>query len=247
MPVRSGETAPYAPPATILQLIETFRERGLAVPFTAEVLARAGVSESLIPRTLATMAGLDLIDEQGTPTEALESLRRAPKAEYRDALAAVVRGAYAEVFQFADPSKDDVERISDAFRAFKPPGQRRRMVTLFLALCDSAGLIPDGALAKPGEQRTTWATGRAKKAEKRSNGASRSSKPSTAKTPSRKNYGGMIPPAIAGLLESLPPEEEGWTKGQRDKFIATFKSVLDFVIPVADLNPPKGDEAEDTE
>lgn len=232
MPVRSGETAPYAPPATILQLIETFRERGLATPFTAEVLARAGITESLIPRTLATLEGLDLIDQRGTPTDALESLRRAPQAEYRDALAAVVRGVYAEVLQFADPSKDDAGRISDAFRSFNPPGQRRRMVTLFVGLCDAAGLIPDDAPAKPGAQRTTQATSRAKKTAKGSSGVSRSSKPSTDKKPSRKDFGGMIPPAIAGLLESLPPEGEGWTKGERDKFIATFTAVLDFVVPI---------------
>ena len=93
----------------------------------------------------------------------------------------------------------------------------------------------------------TRATGRAKQTAKGSNGVSRSSKPYTGKRPLRKDYG-MIPPAIAGLLESLPPEGEGWTKAQREKFMVTFGSVLDFVIPVKEPGLRlQMDEADDTD
>ena len=40
-----------------------------------------------------------------------------------------------------------------------------------------------------------------------------------------------LPPAIAGLLESLPAPADGWTAAERAKFLKTFESVLDFCIP----------------
>lgn len=46
-----------------------------------------------------------------------------------------------------------------------------------------------------------------------------------------------LPPAIAGLVESLPTPEEGWTAAERDKFLTTFKAVLDFAIPVIAKKP----------
>jgi hypothetical protein len=44
-----------------------------------------------------------------------------------------------------------------------------------------------------------------------------------------------LPPALAGLLESLP--KDGWTVGERDKFVTMFKAVLDYVIPAVEIAP----------
>jgi hypothetical protein len=33
-------------------------------------------------------------------------------------------------------------------------------------------------------------------------------------------------------MESLPSPEAGWTAADRDRFITTFKAVLDYAIPV---------------
>ena len=41
-----------------------------------------------------------------------------------------------------------------------------------------------------------------------------------------------LPPALAGLLESLPDASEGWSRDDRQKFLTTFQAVLDFCIPV---------------
>lgn len=234
MSVRSGDTAPYAPPATILALIEAFRERGLTTPFTPDVLMRAGVTESLVPRSMKSLELLDLIDADGNPTPALEGLRRVSQAEYGDRLAEIVRAAYAEVFQFADPAKDDVERISDAFRAFDPPGQRRRMVTLFVGLCDEAGLIPEGAAAKPGAKSKRSRRGAYRKGNGKddSEKAERPASFSAKKARLRTDAGDLVPAPISGLLASLPSEDEGWTKAQRDKFVKTFETVLDYAIPI---------------
>ena len=44
----------------ILDLIERYRERGLTSPINADVLARAGIPTSLIPRTVQALQTLDL-------------------------------------------------------------------------------------------------------------------------------------------------------------------------------------------
>jgi hypothetical protein len=42
-----------------------------------------------------------------------------------------------------------------------------------------------------------------------------------------------LPSALAGLLESLPSSRK-WTQVQRDKFVTTFSTVLDFCIDITD-------------
>ena len=53
-------------------------------------------------------------------------------------------------------------------------------------------------------------------------------------TPSSPTFhgNGSLPPVIAGLLASLPPVSKGWTKEEREKFVSTFGTVLDFAIPI---------------
>ena len=41
-----------------------------------------------------------------------------------------------------------------------------------------------------------------------------------------------LPPALTGLMASLPKGGDGWTKETRDKFVALFGITLDFCIPV---------------
>ena len=149
MAIVTGGTAPYAPPATVLQVIEAFRDRGLTTPITIDVLLRASVNESLAPRTLKSLEVLELIDGDGAPTPAMEGLRRAPQEDFRKRMEELVRGVYAEVFKFTDPATDEPSRVADAFRAFNPIGQRGRMVTLFMGLCEAAGIVPEGTTRKP--------------------------------------------------------------------------------------------------
>jgi hypothetical protein len=125
---------------------------------------------------------------------------------------------------------DDEVRIRDAFRNYQPIGQQPRMVSLFQGLCSAAGLIPERPRVRVGADRPR---ARPYTASVRSvNGSkvlARNSPP-----PSQSVSEGL-PPALAGLLESLP--KDGWTVGERDKFVTMFKAVLDYVIPVVEIAP----------
>jgi hypothetical protein len=224
-----------------MDVITRFRERGLQTPFDIDVLTRAGVSESLAPRVLLSLRHLDLIDEAGAPTELFERLRRAPSDEFQARLEEVIRAVYADVFQFADPTTDSAERVADAFRQYNPPGQRNRMVTLFLGLCQEAGIIEQAP------QRTRTSRVSRQSATPARGTGSRPTTPRQSKKDQQVQQSGAsaFPPELTGLLNSLPPRAEGWTKDRRDKFLEAFGVVLDFVIPVREAHEFEPEPEED--
>jgi hypothetical protein len=86
---------------------------------------------------------LDLVDDQGGPTQAMIALREASNLEFPARLAEVVTAAYAEVFRYKDPAKDSPESLQEIFRFYRPPSMQPRMLRLFYGLCERAGLIKD--------------------------------------------------------------------------------------------------------
>lgn len=233
MVIRSGERGAYAPPANVLDVIEAYRSRGLTTPFTAEVLTRAGVPESVAPRTLNSLEVLGLVDQGGQPSEQLEALRLAPQGDFTARLREFVEGTYAEILQFADLAKDDADKVLDAFRGVKPQGQMRRMVTMFLGLCDAAGMIPDGSPAKPGV-KPVRAAGTPRRSTTKKSAPKSAERPAGAKSRARSAHDDMIPVPIAGILSKLPAEGTTWTKAKRESFLKIFTSVLDFCFPIGD-------------
>jgi hypothetical protein len=233
MSVTKKESAPYTSPSAVMNIIKRFRQVGMAKPFTVDVLTRAGVTESLAPRTLQSLQALNLLNQDGFPTEELEGLRIVPEADFQSKLADVVRGAYADIFNFVDPSTSDLTHIRDAFRTYEPQGQQPRMVALFLGLCEEAG-IP---CPKPIRKERTTKTNR----QSKTNNQPRPRGISELKSHHVPVKTGNLPSPIAGLIQTLPSEGMGWTKKKRDDFYRTFGVVLDFCYPIIEET---GDEIE---
>ena len=232
MPLASGSIAPYAPPATVLAAIKAYRDRGLTSPITADVLARASIPETLTGRTLRSLTSLDLIDEQGKPTPEFDVLKKVPTGDYKAKLEALVRSVYAEVFQFTDPATDSIEKVTDAFRSYVPDGQRSRMVTLFLGLCEAAGIVAEGTATKRATMGAgSPSAGKPRKASFKGPAATRVSG-GEIHAPD-----GTIPPGLVAILAMLPKNGAGWSKARRDQFATLFGHALDFAIPIREREP----------
>src|SRR5215469_14326008 len=118
MPVTTSAQGPYAPASAIIGLIRRHLNRGLPSPVNADVLARAGISASLTPRTLQALQALDLVDENGAPSATLEGLRLAPEEEYKQRVADWLQAAYVDALQYVDPATATDSQIRDAFRNY---------------------------------------------------------------------------------------------------------------------------------
>ncbi|ADP70888.1 hypothetical protein Rvan_1638 [Rhodomicrobium vannielii ATCC 17100] len=225
MPVTSEKPAPYAPHSSIVELIERYRNRGLPSPVTADVLLRAGISQSLVSRTLYALQVLDLIDEQGAPTKTFEGLRLAPEAEYKQRLSQWLQSAYADVLKFVDPADDDETKIRDAFRSYQPVGQQARMITLFLGLLAAAGMVAEKRGSQPRRPSSP-----PQKSQRASNGTSQTSKPSpenkketvtASPTPHQQTSHDDSYEKL--LLEKFPAFDPSWTEDLKKAWFEGFK------------------------
>ena len=225
MAVTRQSAAPYAPASAIIEVIKRCRS-GLPSTIDAEVLGRASISPSLIPRTLQALEALDLINDRGVSTPTLEGLRRAPEGELKQRMAEWLNAAYADVRGFVDPATAEEAAIRDAFRNYNPLGQQPRMVTLFMGLYTAAGVRQSDKKQSAPRPAARTAQQRPRVTPQRADGQSTQRKAATMPT--------EMPPALAGLLASIPFAKGGWTQQDRDKFITTFETVLDYSFPVVE-------------
>ena len=145
MTFTSGDKVPYAPPATVIEVLRRYRERGIPGALTPEALERAGVPESLSRRTLQAFRLLGLVDDEGNPEPAFSEANRLPEPAYLESMRDLICGPYSEVIAFADPASDSYDKVRDAFRPYDPQGQQERMVVLFLGLLDYVGVSTSAA------------------------------------------------------------------------------------------------------
>jgi hypothetical protein len=228
MPLQPGGKSPYTTPTAVTTIINGYRDRGLGTPVTQQVLIRAGVPESLARRTMQALRLLELVDENGTPTPQLEAFRQARgEDDFQVCGQEWLRGVYADVLQYADPSTATPTKLTEAFRGYDPNGQRSRMAVLLLGLWEFVGLpVPEAARSE--SRSRPRPSGPSKLRASRPSAPSRAAK----STPRVATEFGDLPPGLVGLLRQIPRNGGAWTQERRDQFMDAFAVVLDFSVPI---------------
>ena len=243
MVTETKQTAPYAPVHNVLSVIRRLRDRGLPDPLTLEELTRIGIPEGNAPRTLAALRFLNLVNDEGWRTQSLDRLGQASTDEYPEALAEIVREAYAPVFTVVDPAEDSEIALNDAFRHYQPQAQRGRMVTLFLGLCREAGIIPGGPPRRKTKVRKTATERPGPRPVKQ-----------TAQTPIEATAEAQLAaiPAetgvdyrlVSALMQQLPKDGK-WTHAKRDKWVEAVSASIDFLTNIVEEEDSGDQKARD--
>ena len=219
--------APYSSSQSVIEVINRLRDVGLPDPLTMEGLGSIGVPPTVASPTMRAIKFLGLVDEDGNQQAALQKLAVSSSDEYPSVLSEIVKSAYAEVFAIVDPAKHDFEKVSDAFRPYTPQKQRRRMVRLFLGLCEEANLVPE----QPKRQQQSEATRQRKRTVSdtaQDEQTQQVEPPLPAATPS--NGTKLL---INSFVAELPDSDE-WTTDHRQRWLAAVTSAVDLMITVSD-------------
>lgn len=229
--------APYAPATSVLDVVRRFRDRGLPEPVGNATLEQVGISRGNAPRTLQALKFLGLLDNEGHHTDSFTRLRQANTEEYPNTLAEIIRAAYDEVFRIVDPAQDDLTSIDDAFRGYKPPSQRDRMVKLFMGLSHEAELIPEEKLPRkqPGTRRrqsSRKSTAQPTKQAQTSSEKEPQREEPRHEEPRHETENAVTDYRLVSVLVQQLPRDGKWTKKRRDLWMQAMTSAVDLVVEI---------------
>lgn len=139
-PIPEEERRPYAAAANVKEVLKRVRTRNLPEVIDDDFFRVVDIPDVVFGRVRDALRFLDLIADDGRPTDRLRALAASTDEEYQMLLASAVRDAYRDDFERVDPAQDTQGQIVNAFRRYLPRSQTARMVMLFLGLCREAGI-----------------------------------------------------------------------------------------------------------
>ncbi|MBU6430236.1 MAG: DUF5343 domain-containing protein, partial [Cyanobacteria bacterium REEB65] len=223
---------PYGPPATILQVLHFYRQREVPEKLGPVNLVQIGVSESLIPRTMGTLQFLKLVEEDGLTTERFKALRFANDNDYQHVFRDILQAAYKEIFDIVDPGEATEMQLRNAFHPFSPGGQRSRMITLFLGLCQEAGI----ALKQTPKQSATRAQrgrpGQRTPPKPKGEPGGGQAPTATGTPPAGATHHGEIDPALTALFRKVPASGRPWP--EFELWVAALRATVALTNPTAE-------------
>ena len=229
---------PYASPGNIRDVLRRYRAVNLPQVISPTDLSVAGVPENVYHRVTFALKFLGMVTDKGQPTQEWKTLCAATDEDYVTQLAAMVRHAYAEVFQRVNPATDPQEIVRQAFQPYTPKSQIDRMVTFFLTMCAEAGIATVDAPKNRPTRRQSQSTKAAPTNGRQTPKPAVSTTTALAPTPPP----AVTPPAlslqpdygvIAAIMGRLPSNHR-WTEAQRKRWVAAVEAAVDLVVDVVE-------------
>jgi hypothetical protein len=227
--------APYSRPGAVLTTLRRNRERGVPEPVNAGSLERIGLTTATVPHVLQALRYLGLITKEGERAEVFERMQRVgTEDEYRTLLYEQLRIAYKPVFDVVDPVSASHTDLDNAFRLYDPPAMRDRMVTLFIALCQEAGLVPSDTSKSRTRASTSNRPRTENKARKPSSkgqqeqqgGSEYDDGFTTSRDESAADYS-----LLAALFRKLP-KSGTWTESEYERWMRAFEVNLSLSVEI---------------
>jgi hypothetical protein len=231
---RAGKAPVYVSYLTFANLLDWLRELGTIPSQFDRSFWGSKYSGATGAQLMTGLRFLGLLDGD-TPQDRLEELALASEAERKPMIAALLRDSYGAALVDGLP-KATPKMVRDAlFERGATEGTFRKAQSFFINAAKAADLPMPVAIAKQARNKPTTA---------RRNGAAVKPKGPTAPketqpTPEDKLQGAVLHklpsslhPALVPILDDLPKIGPDWHRDAHDRWLETFKAVLDYSYPV---------------